>query len=47
MNDSELGHEWDVSYEPSIEDDVIFIDVGDAGVYLTASDLDTMRAHLT
>lgn len=39
-------YEWDVSYDPDREQDVILIDVGDHTIYLTKDDLRIMLEAL-
>lgn len=47
MNETELGYDYDISYEPKLQTDVVFVDCGDDGVYLTQSDLLSMLALLS
>lgn len=40
------GYPYDISWSYDIEDDVIFVDMGDTTLSLTSSDIDAMRKLL-
>ena len=46
MNETQLGCEWDISYNSDLEEDVIFLDIGDDHLHLTKIDLKMMLEAL-
>ena len=46
MDSTELGYDYDISFDPVTEEDVIIIDLGDSAIHLTLDDLRKMIKHL-